>query len=429
MRGGGGNRNGGPVPEICTVRISGIPDRISDEVVRKHCISYGPVVAIQSDRSDGKYRALLVQLATRDAAEQVYRSPEPVCNNRFIRVDWAFNNICAAPPPPPVLSPGASSRALPEGGNEHERGGRGDRGGLHDGPLDRHGKGSHSGKGGKGRNDRRHGGRGDRQEMRRELSGAEQLQEKRKRSEELKDKQEKILLQRRDALQKQLDERISMRDKLQAMQNRSKKDSVAVLLENAEKKIAELQEIIDKGPEALAVTTSGDSTDPNPKEETPWWAKGRLKGKHSIDNRTTTLRVQELPEDCGKEQLLAHFAAHGAVESVTILRSSTDEAAPAMALVKFAERIEAEKAMRRGRSFSGTILTLVFHNPTSNEEAAMAEQSNAVVVVEGGDGDQGDERGGITSDAFPAAKPLPLLQPLSESGGADDDELEQVIFD
>jgi len=350
-----------------TLRVYKIPQHVSNNDIQIHFAQFGPVVAMEQDKfhQKDKGRMVRIQFYTKESAEKARRSPLSVCNNRFIKVDAAFQNLVdpAEVPPPPV---------------EDMAGGAGRRGG---GP----------GPGGVSPGRRR----GTREPMSREeveaKSGAEQLEEKRRKAKELQEKKAEIVRKRRDALNKQLAESNKMLSKLRT------KKGAETLVQGLEQTIAELENLL-AAPENLEVQVSKA-----PKKGGNRGRGARHRGSNTIDNRTTVFRVAEVPEGVSQDQLQAHFGAFAPVEEVTLEPATNEEGEDVMsALVRFSDRAGAEVASRRGRFINGSPLQLSWHRKVPARKKT-AEHGSAQ-----------DGSGSGPGDA--------LLRESSQGGGAEAEE-------
>ncbi|KAL7517418.1 hypothetical protein ACHAWX_002345, partial [Stephanocyclus meneghinianus] len=91
-------------------------------------------------------------------------------------------------------------------------------------------------------------------------------------------------------------------------------------------------------------------------------------GRKSLDRRTTVLSVEgfetaELNDEALLTSVKEHFSAFGSVVSVSVECTQTDETQARFALVKFANRADAERAKASNVKFNELTLTCVWHNP------------------------------------------------------------------
>jgi len=75
-----------------------------------------------------------------------------------------------------------------------------------------------------------------------------------------------------------------------------------------------------------------------------------------IDNRTTSIRLLNRPDDVTETSLQSFFGSFGVVESVVMVGNSA-------AIVKYAERYMAEKAMAGAKVLGETPLKLEWYDP------------------------------------------------------------------
>lgn len=172
-----------------------------------------------------------------------------------------------------------------------------------------------------------------------------------------------------------------MREKMETLASVSEEQKAAL-----DSKIAELETAItQQRAEAAAAADGGTPGSPTAAAgkaagtasstagRGAWWALARP-GANTIDNRTTTIAVAELPGQCSEPELRRHFAAFGEISQLAV-RESSDEPPARTALVKFAQRFAAEAALARGTSFDGTVLALSW-SAAALEPAAAARSAD-----------------------------------------------------
>eukprot|EP01082_Thalassiosira_pseudonana_P006235 g6084.t1 g6084 contig20:760634-762887(+) len=122
-------------------------------------------------------------------------------------------------------------------------------------------------------------------------------------------------------------------------------------------------------------------------------------GKRSLDRRTTVLRVEGFggggdgensKEDVTEGAIKDHFSTFGTVSSVT-LTTNEGEDTNSFALVKFANRIDAEKAKASDIKFIKASLSCTWYKPLPSK------QSNK---TEGADGVKGTQKDEYAADDF-----------------------------
>jgi len=110
-------------------------------------------------------------------------------------------------------------------------------------------------------------------------------------------------------------------------------------------------------------------------------ARGRGRGGKNamvLDNRPTTIRIENLPDDLRDEDLLqTHFKIFGTITSFSL--------EDANALIQFASRRAAELAITRGKTIKNQVLTISWHDTQKSTESTnkpAENQSTSEEVVE-----------------------------------------------
>lgn len=162
-------------------------------------------------------------------------------------------------------------------------------------------------------------------------------------------------------------------------------------------------------------------------------------GSRSLDRRTTVLKVVGFEEGTSVDALHEHFAALGAVTSVTIkdCGDGEEEVAPS-ALIHFATRIDAERAKASDSKFNESALVFAWHQspaspaPANPNDAVAADPSDVamdgenLLVAEGNNGagdsekvdDDGEER--VATD---------VERPPARDTGEEDEQMVDYDFD
>ncbi|TDH70420.1 hypothetical protein CCR75_007063 [Bremia lactucae] len=328
------------------------PKYVNMTMLSLHFSKFGNVVNVQMRPSA---KCAFVQYATEEDAKKAFHSPLPVCNNRFISVKWAKHDAQSLEEPAGEAS--SSATTGPEvthvagGGKEKEEG---------DGEM------------------------------------VNALPEMNMTAEELQaaalEKGRKVLEEKRELLEKQRALK-KQKEALMRRQLAQHKELLERMSSNSSQfSIADKRDLLDKitalsadlkvvTPRQSTVsprtaTLSGEADDLNglKAELSALEAeagdrggrggrfsavrgyrggrggrgrRGYGRGSHTLDNRTTIVKVANLPEEaCDPVVLTQHFGNFGAVERVVM-----DEAAPGQGFIKFQDRYAGQAALTHGNVF------------------------------------------------------------------------------
>ncbi|TYZ62843.1 hypothetical protein PybrP1_005514 [[Pythium] brassicae (nom. inval.)] len=384
-----------------TLRVSNVdPKYVNMTKLSLHFSKFGNVVNVQMRPS---FKCAYVQYATEEEAKKAFHSPIPVCNNRFIEVKWAKYDA-----KDPHGAPSVAEQTAAEGkeGDEASTG-------THGAAVS-----SDSGGGGGGF-DKQPGSAEDGGAAATELTpeelraaaleqGRKVLEQKR----ELLEKQRQLMKQKEALIKRQLSQH---KELLERMSQNSDKFSLGDKRDLLNKIMAlsqDLKALQPRGGAALgraaaatsgggggdssgsSASTSGSSSIVGLKEELSaleaeastsgavpsgfgggrgvggrWGAGGGRgfqrgggrggRGSHTLDNRTTIVKVANLPEAARDSSVLEqHFGNFGAIERVVV-----DEASPSLGFIKFQDRYGGQAALSHGGVFGDTALQLAWAEP------------------------------------------------------------------
>ncbi|KAL3658453.1 hypothetical protein V7S43_016586 [Phytophthora oleae] len=355
-RGGKDGENGEVPAAKTTLHVRHVdPKYVNMTMLSLHFSKFGNVVNVQMRPSA---KCAFVQYATEEEAKKAFHSPLPVCNNRFISVKWAKHD---------AQSPEEAAADQLEGASKEENG--------------EDGAGEDAEKNAEGT----------------EGESADALPENNMTAEELRaaalEKGRKVLEQKREllekqrALKKQKEELIKrqlaqQKELLERMSANSSQFSIAEkrdLLNKITALSAELKALTPRhsavSPSAATQAGEGGENLNGLKAELSAleaeagsrggrggrWSAGRGfrggrggrgrggfgRGSHTLDNRTTIVKVANLPEEARDPVVLTqHFGNFGAVERVVM-----DEAAPGQGFIKFQDRYAGQAALSHGNVF------------------------------------------------------------------------------
>nr|CCA23889.1 RNAbinding protein putative [Albugo laibachii Nc14] len=340
-----------------TLRVSNIDSKyVNMTKLSLHFSKFGNVVNVQMRP---KFKCAYVQYATEEEARRAIHSPIPVCNNRFIEVKWAKYDAKA-----------------PDGAPEDEN--QADQ-------IDA----EHS--------DKTDGNTKDdekalfTEELRAAAleKGRKVLEEKR----ELLEKQKLLMKQKKDLIKRQL---AQQKEILETMTRNGTSNLIQDKNELLNKILAlseELKALQSGQPSSVAPTNSGrleglkaelrsleaqasagslskaegshQSVHSNDRNATSNRYRGgrnpgrgrskfHIQSSHTLDNRTTILKVEKLPEEARDGSVLEqHFGNFGAIEKVVV-----DPSQPECAYIKFQDRHSAQIALLRGKSYGSSTLEM-----------------------------------------------------------------------
>ncbi|CAH0486239.1 unnamed protein product [Peronospora farinosa] len=366
-RGGKDGENGEATTAKTTLYVRHVdPKYVNMTMLSLHFSKFGNVVNVQM-RPNAK--CAFVQYATEDEAKKAFHSPLPVCNNRFISVKWARHDA-RSPEEAAVDQSGAGSKeAFGENCASNN-----------DLTAEKNAKEA----GGDGKSsDAMPENNMTTEELRAAAleKGRLVLEQKRELLEKQRTlkKQKEALIKRQLAQQKELLERMSANSsQFSIAEKRGLLDKITAL--SAELKTLTPSHSAVSPSAARSVETGEDSENLNGlKAELSAleaeaeasgdrggrggrWSSGRGyrggrggrgrggygRGSHTLDNRTTIVKVANLPEEARDPIVLTqHFGNFGAVERVVM-----DEAAPGQGFIKFQDRFAAQSALHHGNVFS-----------------------------------------------------------------------------
>lgn len=396
-RGGKDGENGEVPTAKTTLHVRHVdPKYVNMTMLSLHFSKFGNVVNVQM-RPNAK--CAFVQYATEEEAKKAFHSPLPVCNNRFISVKWAKHD---------AQSPEEAAADQSEGAPKEENG----EGGA---PAAGEDAGNNA-----------EGAVGD---------SADALPEQNMTAEELRaaalEKGRKVLEQKRELLEKQRALK-KQKEELIKRQLAQQKELLERMSANSSQfSIAEKRDLLNKitalSAELKALTPRHSSVSPTAATRTQEtgedlnglkaelsaleaeaggrggrggrWSTGRGfrggrggrgrggfgRGSHTLDNRTTIVKVANLPEEARDPVVLTqHFGNFGAVERVVM-----DETAPEQGFIKFQDRYGGQAALNHGNVFGDKQLEMGWVE--TQEAPAELTQSDsptaaASAPVEAGDG-------------------------------------------
>ncbi|KAG7391973.1 hypothetical protein PHYPSEUDO_002679 [Phytophthora pseudosyringae] len=403
-RGGKEGENGEAPTAKTTLHVRHVdPKYVNMTMLSLHFSKFGNVVNVQMRPSA---KCAFVQYATEEEAKKAFHSPLPVCNNRFISVKWAKHDAQNPEEAAADQSEDASKEATgedgaPAGGDAAEK--------------------NAEGAGAEG-------------------ESADALPENNMTAEELRAaalekgrqvlEQKRELLEKQRALKKQKEELIKrqlaqQKELLERMSANSSQFSIAEKRDLLNKITALSAELKALTPRHSAVSPSATprSAEAGEGENLTGlkaelsaleaeaggrggrgggrWSAGRGyrggrggrgrggfgRGSNALDNRTTIVKVANLPDEARDPVVLTqHFGNFGAVERVVM-----DEAAPGQGFIKFQDRYAGQAALTHGNVFGDKQLEMGWVE--TQEAPAELTQSDsptgaaASAAAEVGDGD------------------------------------------
>ncbi|GMF14163.1 unnamed protein product [Phytophthora lilii] len=362
-RGGKDGENGEATTAKTTLHVRHVdPKYVNMTMLSLHFSKFGNVVNVQMRPSA---KCAFVQYATEEEAKKAFHSPLPVCNNRFISVKWARHD---------AQSPEEAATDQPEGASKEASGEDGASVNATEKTTEEAGA---------------------------EGDAAASIPENNMTAEELRaaalEKGRKVLEQKRELLEKQRALK-KQKEALIKRQLAQQKELLERMSANSSQfSIAEKRDLLNKitalSAELKALTPRHSATSPTaaarPAEEGEGgenlnglkaelsaleaeasggrggrggrWSAGRGyrggrggrgrggygRGSHALDNRTTIVKVANLPEEARDPIVLTqHFGNFGAVERVVM-----DEAAPGQGFIKFQDRYAGQAALNHGNVF------------------------------------------------------------------------------
>lgn len=376
-RGNGSYGNGVKDDDVSTakttLRVSNVdPKYVNMTKLSLHFSKFGNVVNVQMRPS---FKCAYVQYATEDEAKKAFHSPIPVCNNRFIEVKWAKYD-----PKDPEGAPSIAEQSAAEGKE----------------PGVSTITESHAPSSGTTEENTAI----PEKEMTPEELRAAALEKGRKVLEEkreLLEKQRQLIKQKEDLIKRQLAQQKVM---LERMSQNSAQFSVADkrdLLNKITKLSEELKSIQPRSVSLTATVPTVGASQVNGNDlnglkaelnaleaqASPaagvrgpgrgiggrWGAPGRgyLRGgrggrgrgsftrySNTLDNRTTIVKVENLPEEARDPSVLEqHFGNFGVVERVAL-----DESSPSNGFIKFQDRYAGQTALSHGALYGTTSLQM-----------------------------------------------------------------------
>ncbi|KAI9987090.1 hypothetical protein PInf_022948 [Phytophthora infestans] len=385
-RGGKDGENGETPTAKTTLHVRHVdPKYVNMTMLSLHFSKFGNVVNVQMRPSA---KCAFVQYATEEEAKKAFHSPLPVCNNRFISVKWARHDAQspeeAADQPENASNEATGEDGAPTGGETAEKNAEA------------------------------------------EGESAESLPENNMTAEELRaaalEKGRKVLEQKRELLEKQraLKKQKEALIKRQLAQQKELLERMSA--NSAQFSIAEKRDLLNKitalSAELKALTPRNSAVSPVPHRGRKQaelsaleaeaggrggrggrWSAGRGgyrggrggrgrggfgRGSHTLDNRTTIVKVANLPEEaCDPVVLTQHFGNFGAVERVVM-----DETAPGQGFIKFQDRYAGQAALNHGNVFGDKQLQMAWietqeaptelQSPTTGDSAAPEAGDGAV---------------------------------------------------
>ncbi|KAE9009256.1 hypothetical protein PF002_g6366 [Phytophthora fragariae] len=332
------------------------PKYVNMTMLSLHFSKFGNVVNVQMRPSA---KCAFIQYATEEEAKKAFHSPLPVCNNRFISVKWARHDAQG-----PEEAPDQSEAASKEASGEDGAPATGD-------AAEKSADGATA-----------------------EGESAAVLPEHTMTAEELRaaalEKGRKVLEQKRELLEKQRALK-KQKEALIKRQLAQQKELLERMSANSSQfSIAEKRDLLNKitalSAELKALTprhsaisptavTGGENLNGLKAELSALeaeasggrggrggvWSAGRgylggrggrgrggfVRGSHTLDNRTTIVKVANLPEEARDPIVLTqHFGNFGSVERVVM-----DEATPGQGFIKFQDRYAGQAALTHGTMF------------------------------------------------------------------------------
>ncbi|KAG2764577.1 hypothetical protein PC129_g13466 [Phytophthora cactorum] len=401
-RGGKDGENGEAPTAKTTLHVRHVdPKYVNMTMLSLHFSKFGNVVNVQMRPSA---KCAFVQYATEEEAKKAFHSPLPVCNNRFISVKWAKHDA-QSPEEAADQSEGASKEATGEDGAAST------------------------------------GGEAAEKNAEAEGEAADTLPENNMTAEELRvaalEKGRKVLEQKRELLEKQRALK-KQKEALIKRQLAQQKELLERMSANSSQfSIAEKRDLLNKitalSAELKVLTPRNSAVSPSSatrpeageggenlnglKAELSAleaeaggrggrggrWAAGRGyrggrggrgrggfgRGSHTLDNRTTIVKVANLPEEARDPVVLTqHFGNFGAVERVVM-----DETAPGQGFIKFQDRYAGQAALNHGNVFGDKQLQMGW---IETQEAPAELQSDsptaaASAATDAGDGASNDQ--------------------------------------
>lgn len=380
--GPGGDGYGPPPVAKTTLRVSNVDPRyVNMTKLSLHFSKFGNVVNVQMRPA---HKCAYVQYASEEEAKKAFHSPIPVCNNRFIEVKWARFDAKGPDGAPPAAEQDAAE--VKEGGEGADKAAAP--------PAS-----SASGEEAKAEAEAV-------KEMTPEELRAAALEKGRKVLEEKREllekqrqlkKQKEELIKRQLAQQKEMLERMSRNSgQFSAADKRDLLNKITALSE-------ELKGLTSSHRPAApepAPPSSGDNINGLKAElsaleaeastaggrggVSPYGGRGFRGGRgyrgrgsggrggrgyggrspfgaqsHTLDNRTTIVRVDNLPEEARDPMVLEqHFGNFGAIERVVL-----DKEAPTSGFVKFQDRYSGQAALQHGQAFGEATLEMAWVEP------------------------------------------------------------------
>ncbi|CAI5739573.1 unnamed protein product [Hyaloperonospora brassicae] len=374
---GGRDRDTGEAPTAkATLYVRHVdPKYVNMTMLSLHFSKFGNVVNVQMRPSA---KCAFVQYATEDEAKKAFHSPLPVCNNRFISVKWAKHDT-QSPREAAVVeqaddaskemsgSNGAAARSVAT---------------MRDGDEAGSGEESTDAKPEKNMST---------EELR--VAALEKgrlvLEQKR----ELLEKQRAIkrqkegLIKRQLAQQKELLERMSFNSSQFSLEEKRDLLNKITALSGELKALAPRHSAVPSNAIATqqAISGQGGGNLNGLKEELSAleaeasgasggrggrWSSGRGyrggrggrgrggygRGAHTLDNRTTIVKVANLPEEARDPVVLTqHFGNFGTVERVVM-----DESCPGLGFIKFQDRYGGQAAFSHGNMFADKPLEMAW---------------------------------------------------------------------
>ncbi|KUF77392.1 RNA-binding protein 26 [Phytophthora nicotianae] len=347
-RGGKDGENGEAPTAKTTLHVRHVdPKYVNMTMLSLHFSKFGNVVNVQMRPSA---KCAFIQYATEEEAKKAFHSPLPVCNNRFISVKWAKHD---------AQNPEEAADQLENASAEAV-----------------------------GEDEASTGGEAAEKNVEAEGESAESLPENNMTAEELRvaalEKGRKVLEQKRELLEKQraLKKQKEALIKRQLAQQKELLERMSEAGENLNGLKAELSAL-----EAEAGGRGGRGGR---------WSGGRGyrggrggrgrggfgRGSHTLDNRTTIVKVANLPEEARDPVVLTqHFGNFGAVERVVM-----DETAPGQGFIKFQDRYAGQAALNHGNVFGDKQLQMGWVE-TQEAPAELQSPTGAdFAATEAGDG-------------------------------------------
>lgn len=412
---GGADNNGGHMGynggAKTTLRVSNVdPKYVNMTKLSLHFSKFGNVVNVQMRPS---FKCAYVQYASEEEAKKAFHSPIPVCNNRFIEVKWAKYDAKDPHGAPSVAEQTAAESSTKDGDESSTTGVSGENGGAATGSLTAAaavGDKSASGE---------DGGAPEKDMTPEELRAAalEQGRKVLEQKRELLEKQRQLMKQKEELIKRQLAQH---KELLERMSQNSDKFSLADKRDLLNKIMALSEDLkaLQPRPVAAPVMTRADSggdinglkaelsaleAEASTGGAAPGyggrggggrWAGGRgyQRGggraggrggrgypvhSHTLDNRTTIVKVANLPEAARDSSVLEqHFGNFGAIERVVV----DESASPAQGFIKFHDRYGGQAALSHGGVFGDATLQMAWVEP-QEAPAALLQSQEALAAV------------------------------------------------